>query len=298
MNILVTGGKGFIGKNFINLINKKKNIRLFILPRKIDLSKNNTIKFYFKKIKNLDYIFHFAEVSGNKEWSKKNSFHQTSNNLKINLNIISAWAKYQHKAKFIFVSSIWSYPLGRSFLEEKDYWSGMLNPETRHFGYNKKIATILLETAKVNFKLKATTLILGTVYGPGDLSDHFIPTIIRRMKNEKKILEVYGTGKESRDFIYIDDQVKGIFLHKDCNEEILNIGTGKLTTIKKIIQISKKIMKFNNKIRFIRPKKNLDVNRGMSIKKAKSLTGWSIKNKFINIEKGLKKTIDDMYKNK
>ena len=88
MNILVTGGKGFIGKNFINLISKKKNIRLFILPRKIDLSKNNPINNYFKKIKNLDYIFHFAEVSGNKEWSKKNSFHQTSNNLKINLNII------------------------------------------------------------------------------------------------------------------------------------------------------------------------------------------------------------------
>ena len=120
----------------------------------------------------------------------------------------------------------------------------MLNPETRHFGYNKKIATILLETAKVNFKLKATTLILGTVYGPGDLSDHFIPTIIRRMKNEKKILEVYGTGKESRDFIYIDDQVKGIFLHKDCNEEILNIGTGKLTTIKKLYKFQKK----NNEI--------------------------------------------------
>tara|TARA_Y100000996_G_scaffold334788_1_gene271217 strand:- start:2307 stop:2831 length:525 start_codon:yes stop_codon:yes gene_type:complete len=174
----------------------------------------------------------------------------------------------------------------------------MLNPETRHFGYNKKIATILLETAKANFKLKATTLILGTVYGPGDLSDHFIPTIIRKMKNEKKVLKVYGSGNESRDFIFIDDQVKGIFSHRNCNEEIINIGTGKLTSIKKVIQISKKIMKFKQKIKFIRPKRSLDINRGMSIKKAKNLTGWSMKNKFINLEKGLKKTIEDMYKNK
>lgn len=298
MNVLVTGGKGFIGKNFINYISKKKNITILNLPREIDLSKSNLVDNFFKNVKNLNYIFHFAEVSGNKEWSKKHSFQQTLENLKINLNVISAWTKYQKKAKFIFVSSVWSYPLGKPFLKEKEYWSGMLNPETRHFGYNKKIATVLIETAKANFKLKATTLILGTVYGPGDLSDHFIPTIIRRMRKERKVLIVYGTGNESRDFIYIDDQVKGIFSHRDCNEEIINIGTGKLTSIKKIIQISKKLMKFKQKIRFIRPNKILDANRGMSIKKAKSLTGWSMKNKFINLEKGLKNTIDDMYENK
>ena len=221
-------------------------------------------KNYFKNSKKFNYIFHFAEVSGNKEWSKKNSFNQTLANLKINLNVISSWAKYQSHAKFIFVSSIWSYPLGKSFLQEKNYWSGMLNPETRHFGYNKKIATILLETAKANLKLKATTLILGTVYGPGDLSDHFIPTIIRKMKKEKKSLNVYGTGNESRDFIFIDDQVKGIFSHRDCNEEIINVGTGKLTSIKKVIEISKKIIKFKHKVKFIRPNKTLDAKRGMS----------------------------------
>ena len=298
MNVLVTGGKGFIGKNFINYISKKKNITILKLPREIDLSKSNVVDNFFKNVKNLNYIFHFAEVSGNKEWSKKHSFQQTLENLKINLNVISAWTKYQKKAKFIFVSSVWSYTLGKPFLREKEYWSGMLNPETRHFGYNKKIATVLIETAKANFKLKATTLILGTVYGPGDLSDHFIPTIIRRMRKEREVLILYGTGNESRDFIYIDDQVKGIFSHRDCNEEIINIGTGKLTSIKKVIQISKKLMKFKQKIRFIRPNKILDANRGMSIKKAKSLTGWSMKNKFINLEKGLKNTIDDMYKNK
>ena len=233
MKILITGGSGYLGKNLFNYLKKKKTkFKTFSIPRSIDLTLEKKVNNYFMKSGKLNYIFHFAEVSGNKAWSKKNSFQQTLMNLRININIISAWKKYQPNAKFIFVSSVWSYPLGDPFLKEKDYWKGELNPETIHFAYNKRIATILLESAKNNFKLKATTLILGTVYGPGDLSDHFIPTIIRRMKKEKETLQVYGTGLESRDFIYIDDQIKGIFMHKDQNEEIINIGTGKLTSVK------------------------------------------------------------------
>lgn len=295
--ILITGGNGFVGKNFIKYL-KKKKYHINSIPRNIDLRSEIKVKKYFKNIGEASYIFHFAEVSGNKEWSKKNSFNQTIMNLQININVISAWKKYQPKAKFIFLSSIWSYPIGTTYLNEKNYWKGEINKELLHFAYNKRIATILLETAKKNFNLKATTLILGTVYGPGDLSDHFIPTIIRRMRKEKTYLKVYGTGKESRDFIHVDDQVKGIFMSKDYNGEILNIGTGKLTTIKKIIQISKKLIGYKGKIEYMKFNKSPDTNRGMSVKNAKKIIGWSKKNKFINIEKGLKSTIQDMLDNR
>tara|TARA_B100000780_G_scaffold180313_1_gene126434 strand:+ start:115 stop:1014 length:900 start_codon:yes stop_codon:yes gene_type:complete len=298
MKILITGGSGYLGKNLFNYLKKKKTkFKTISIPRSIDLTLEKKVNNYFMKSGKLNYIFHFAEVSGNKAWSKKNSFQQTLMNLRINVNIISAWKKYQPNAKFIFVSSVWSYPLGDPFLKEKDYWKGELNPETIHFAYNKRIATILLESAKNNFKLKATTLILGTVYGPGDLSDHFIPTIIRRMKKEKETLQVYGTGLESRDFIYIDDQIKGIFMHKDQNEEIINIGTGKLTSIKNVIEISKKIMKYKGKIKYMKMNKSMDIKRGMSVYRAKKLTGWSNKNMFMKLENGLLNTINDMEKN-
>ncbi len=112
----------------------------------------------------------------------------------------------------------------------------------------KKIATILIEAAKKNYNLKGTTLVLGTVFGPGDRSDHFIPSVIRRMQKNKKKFNAFGSGNESRDFIFVEDQVKGIFFHKDVNEEILNIGSGNLIKTKQMINILKKIMKYKGDI--------------------------------------------------
>ena len=136
---------------------------------------------------------------------------------------------------------------------------------------------------------------MGTVFGPGDKSDHFIPSIIRRINKNPSKLDVYGSGKESRDFIYIDDQIKAIYLHKDCNENLLNVGTGRLINIKKIIMKLKKIMNFSGKIIFKKIKKDdKDIKRGMSIDKANLISGWPTKYKLIDIDKALLETVKDM----
>lgn len=86
-------------------------------------------------------------------------------------------------------------------------------------------------------------------------------------------------------------------MHKDQNEEIINIGTGKLTSIKNIIEVSKKIMKYKGKIKYMKINKSMDIKRGMSVYRAKKLTGWSNKNMFMKLENGLLNTINDMEKN-
>ena len=73
--ILITGGNGFVGRNFIKHLRKKKKYRIILIPRNIDLRLNNKVDKYFKNIGKVSYIFHVAEVSGNKEWSKKNNYN-------------------------------------------------------------------------------------------------------------------------------------------------------------------------------------------------------------------------------
>ena len=118
---VITGGNGFIGRNLYNFLKKRSKSKIISIPRRIDLSKTKQVEKYFKKINKIDYIFHLAEVSGNKEWSKNNSFLQTVTNLNIHSNVISSWKKFHPKARFIFVSSIWSYPLGAPISIEKNY---------------------------------------------------------------------------------------------------------------------------------------------------------------------------------
>ena len=120
-----------------------------------------------------------------RQYCEENAKINDLNNVKIHMHVIESWKLYHPNAKFVFVSSIWAYPIGKKILNEQDYWKGMILNKTRHYGYSKKIATILIETAKKDFNLNGTTLVLGTVFGPGDNSDHFIPTIIRKMIKEK-----------------------------------------------------------------------------------------------------------------
>jgi len=296
---LITGGNGFLGKNLFKFLKKREPQSTIIkLPKNINLLNSNQTFVFFKKINiKVDYIFHLADISGNKKWALKNSFVQTHSNAQIHLNTIMAWKKFLPKSKFVFVSSVWAYPLGSRLQEENSYWNGQLISYAKFYAYTKKIAGLLLEAAKKDFKLKATTLVLGTVFGPGDKSDHFIPSLIRRMIKKPSKLEIFGTGKESRDFIFVEDQIKAIYLHKDCKDDVLNIGTGHLININKITNKLKKIMNFKGKIIFKKIKKDEDVNRGMSVQRAISISGWPIKYQLTNIDKALEATVSDMRQN-
>ena len=291
-NYLITGSRGFIGRNLIKYINEREpDSKIIEISKKVNLEDFNHTNKFFKKLKKIDYIFHLADVSGNKNWTVKNKFYQTQSNLKIHLNVISAWKKYIPNSKFVFFSSIWAYPIGKRYQSEKNYWKSDLIDYAKFYAYTKKIATLLLISAKQNFNLKATTFILGTVFGPDDKSDHFIPTIIRKIKKNPKKIIINGSGEESRDFIFINDQIKAIHKLKNTNEEILNIGSGKLISINKIVTKLKKYMNFSGKIKFKKKiNKEKDVYRGMNISKAKKL-GWNIKTKLTNLDLALKITI-------
>jgi nucleoside-diphosphate-sugar epimerase len=183
--------------------------------------------------------------------------------------------------------------------KESDYWSGPLIPNTRHYGHSKQLADLLIDSCIKEVGLSAITLILGTTFGPGDKSDHFIPSFLRRMIGNKDELTVYGTGEEMRDFIYIDDQVRGIYLHRDVDDRMLNIGSGNLTSLRTVVTIAKETMNYEGIINYkndIQFKRAGDI-RGLSVLRAKALTGWSITPELQTLHYGISKTLEDIIKN-
>lgn len=140
-------------------------------------------------------------------------------------------------------------------------------------------------------------VIAGNVYGPGDShpckETHVIPSLIAKFYkakiNNEDYVTVGGTGKPTRDFLYVDDLVDAcIFLMKKLKGgEIYNIGTGTSISISEIAHIIKSEMKYKGKIIFDTSKPDGMIHRCLDITKIKNM-GWKPKT---NIKDGIRQTV-------
>ena len=295
---LVTGGKGFIGKNLTRFLQEHSGAdAVTSVGREFDLREPLRAKELFQKFGAFDYIIHLADVQGDARWSAQNAATQFMANAKISLNVLEAWHLWQPQARLICLSSLWAFPEAVVDAEEKDYWNGRMHPPTEHYGLNKKILGVGMETYKRQHGLKGTSLVLGSVYGPDDLTTHVIPSILKRMQENPDRLEIWGDGTQIRDFIYVEDQVQGIFQHLDFNGELLNISSGQTYSISQVVKILAALMNYQGEIIFDASKSAGVVSRKINITLASQTSGWPGDFKLHTLEEGLLKTVNAFKKN-
>jgi GDP-L-fucose synthase len=137
------------------------------------------------------------------------------------------------------------------------------------------------------------------LYGPRDnfnpSSSHVIPALIRKVYEAKKegrnYIEVWGTGKATREFLYVEDAAEGIILatEKYDKPEPVNLGSGFEISIKDLVELICQLMNFKGEIRWDTTKPDGQPRRCLDVSKAEKEFGFRAKTKF---EEGLKKTID------
>lgn len=297
-NILVTGVAGNIGSCLANKLLEKKfrviGIDNFVTGFKKNLPKHKNFRFYRldinnanleKKLKNykIDYIFHFAAYVGVKN---------TLNNPLMVLSDIEGIKKIlqfsiRNKVKKFFYSSsseVYGEPVSLP-LNEK------ITPLNSRLPYAvvKNIGENFIKSYNKEYGLKYVIFRIFNTYGPNQSQDFVIPNFIERALNELPI-KINGDGKQSRTFMYIDDNINAIYntLMSNKFNLTLNIGSNREYNIN---QVAKKIIlltKSNSKILHLKPLKEGDMfRRKPDLKNMRKI----YKKKLIDLDSGIKKII-------
>ncbi len=296
VNILFTGGAGFIGSSIIDKLNKKKyniyvvdnlltgkykNIPLGKRVKFLKINVNDKKKLIKSTNKlSIDYIFHFAACVGVKRTLK--------NPLKVLEDIdgfknILYLARFKKVKRVFFSSSSEVYGEGQGLAQNEE--KTPLNSRLP-YAIVKNVGESFFKTYKNEYNINYTIFRLFNTYGPKQSSDFVVSQFLKNALKNKDI-NIYGNGQQSRTFCYIDDTVEAIINCFEKNYFInstVNIGNNKVTKIIDLAKIIKKITRSNSKIKKIEPLKEGDMlRRKPDIKKMKSV----LNRRFTSLEKGL-----------
>ena len=292
-NSVITGGAGFVGSNLVDRLvsighkvivldnfvsgkksnlshHSEKNVKII----KIDISDKNLDK-YFKKA---DYIFHLAALAEIIP-SFKDPNKYFKNNVIGTLNVLKAAKKVKIK-KLIYAASSSCYGAPKKFPTSEKDKIDLKHPyaETKFIGEE-----LVMRYASI-FKMPNISFRFFNVYGPRlNVSGQYsavIGNFLTQTKNRKP-LTVVGDGKQTRDFIHVDDLTNAfiqVIKSKSVNK-IYNLGSGKRTSINTIAKI------FGGKKKFIPIRPGEPKNSVANIKKVKKEINWKPK---ISIEQGIK----------
>ena len=305
MKILITGGAGFIGSNFIHflldnyddqIINIDKLTYAGNLDNLGDISSNNNYEFYqgdildkkfIKKVfdKSIDYVVNFAaETHVDRSIENSNQFIKTNVE---GTQVLLDRALECNIKNFVQISTDEVYG---SINKGKFNENNKLKPNNP-YSASKASADLLLKAYHNTYNLPVNITRSSNNYGPYQYPEKFIPLFITNIIQDKKI-PLYGDGENIRDWIYVKDNCKAIDLvmRKGKRGEIYNIGAN---NEKSNIEITKAILKIMNKsediIKYVEDRPGHDYRYALNNKKIRNELGWNPK---ISFYKGLRKTIN------
>lgn len=304
MRMLITGGAGFIGSEFVRQAVRKgyqvavvdkltyagdlerlSEVRKDITFYKADISNQEFIEHIFEK-ENPEVIVHFAAES-HVDRSLLDPYPFISSNV-LGTQVLLEVSKAKGVELFVNMSTDEVYgDLGKegSFTEESP-----LKPNSP-YSTTKASADMLGRAYYRSFGLPVITIRASNNYGPWQYPEKFVPVIILKTLHDEKI-PVYGDGTNVREWLYVTDCAEGIMAAIDRGKagEIYNIGSKEE---KQNIEVAKAILKLLGKgeelIEFVKDRPGHDFRYSLDTTKAKRDLGWEAKTSF---DEGLKKTVE------
>jgi GDP-L-fucose synthase len=296
--ITVTGGAGFLGSRVVEKLRAAGTKEVFVpRSRDYDLTDMAAVRRLYADAKP-QVVIHLAAVVGGIGANRENPGKFFYDNLMMGAQLMEEGRKAGVE-KFVAAGTICAYPKFAPVpFKEDDLWNGYPEETNAPYGLAKKMLLVQAQAYRQQYGFNAIFLLPVNLYGPGDNfnpdSSHVIPALIKKfdaaVQAGEKEVTVWGTGKATREFLYVDDCAQGVCLAaaRYDKPEPVNLGAGFEITIKDLAGVIARLTGFTGKIVWDTSKPDGQPRRMLDTTRAAEF-GFKAKTHF---EEGLKKTID------
>jgi GDP-L-fucose synthase len=297
--ITITGGKGFLGKHLIRKFQEHdfRNIAIADLPD-YNLVGPEDVKRLYDETRP-DIVVHLAAKVGGIGFNQENPAPLFYDNLMMGVQLIHEGYLRQIE-KFVAIGTICAYPKFTPVpFKEENLWDGYPEETNAPYGLAKKMMLVQSQAYRQQYGFNSIFLLPVNLYGPGDnfdpRSSHVIPALIKKcadaIENHEDEITVWGTGKATREFFFVEDAAEAIVLATESynKSEPVNIGPGFEISIKDLVTLIAKLTDFKGKITWDPAKPDGQPRRMLDTTRAFQEFGFKAKTGF---QEGLKKTIE------
>ncbi|MBI3597172.1 MAG: GDP-L-fucose synthase [Nitrospirae bacterium] len=296
--VVVTGGAGFLGSHVVEKL-EARGCRNIFVPRSADydlVQMDQVGRLYRDTDPHI--VIHLAAKVGGIGANRENPAKFFYDNLMMGVQMMEQ-GRLSGVEKFVAIGTICSYPKFTPVpFKEDDLWNGYPEETNAPYGLAKKALLVQSQAYRQQYKFNSIFLLPVNLYGPRDNFDlntsHVIPALVRKcieaIQGEEREILVWGTGKPTREFLYVEDAVEGILLAAERynKSEPVNLGIGFEISIRDLVQRIARLTGFTGNIAWDPSKPDGQMRRMLDITRAEKEFGFRAK---IGIDEGLRRTV-------
>jgi len=298
-NVLVTGGAGFLGSFVVQKLKEngvpEERIRI---PRSSDMDLRRWEN-CVEAVKDIDLVIHLAAKVGGIGFNREYPGELFYDNAVMSIQLMEA-ARQEGVGKFVAIGTVCAYPKFTPVpFQEDDLWNGYPEETNAPYGLAKKMLLVQSQAYRQQYGFNSIYLLPVNLYGPGDnfdpRSSHVIPALIKKFIEAKRdkspVVDVWGTGSASREFLYVEDAARAIVLAAERynKPDPVNIGAGREIKIRDLVELISELTGFEGEISWDPSKPDGQPRRCLVVSRALEEFGFE---SIVDFRRGLKTTID------
>ena len=297
--VVVTGGGGFLGSFVVRKL-REVGVNDVIAPRsgEYDLREQRDVVRLFEAHRP-QLVIHLAATVGGIGANRKNPGTFFYDNALMGIQLIE-YARRYGVQKLVCLGTVCSYPKFTPVpFREEDLWNGYPEETNAPYGLAKKMLLVQLQAYREQYGFNGVYLVPVNLYGPGDNFDpgssHVIPGTIRKCLEAQRAglssITAWGTGKATREFLYVEDAAEAIVLAAQRYEgpEPMNLGSGQEISIGELVNLICELTGYRGEVRWDATMPDGQPRRCLDTSMADRALGWRARTPF---REGLRRTIE------